>query len=436
MATFDGASTPAEGWQEGMNLLTAGKPAEAIAVLQHFVQNQPDSFEGHNYLGVAWAQNQRFEEAIVSLQKATALNSKSAQAHYNLGLAFEGANRMEAARREFQSALQLDPKYAAATHALSRLDAGASTPWQSGEAVTQPFGSQPQDTRSLARPRMLNIFGGLVAGLIAAVMCAVIWDKVTYYTHFQFGYAAIGVGYAVGTAVVLGAGQKRGRSLQFLGALLALFGILLGETLLVMDYVRDEIAKDPTLSYAGDSPIGLYCSQRVLHSPIVQRKSDEHSFRLVGTLVRLGRSSYSKRAIPCRSHRNRRAAGRCDCGQRANGCARAHSEYSGCQRINGRAAARLKFQLPQKAKPNLFCASLFVGADLYLVCAFPAPVQKRRHFRELQFLQPNRITFLARGFFARRDKFRRIPLFLRFQNIEKFACVPIFFSNQSTPRRR
>ena len=190
MATFDGASTPAEGWQDGMNLLTAGKPAEAIAVLQRFVQNQPDSFEGHNYLGVALAQNQRFEEAIESLQKATALNAQSAQAHYNLGLAFEGATRKESARREFQSALQLDSKYAAATHALSRLDAGASTPWQSGEAATQSFGSQPQNARSLAGPRILNIIGGFAAGLVASIICAILWDKLTYYTGWQIGYVS------------------------------------------------------------------------------------------------------------------------------------------------------------------------------------------------------------------------------------------------------
>lgn len=270
MATMSGASTPADGWQEGMNLLTAGKSAEAVTVLQYVVQSQPDSFEGHNYLGVALAQTRRFEEAIAALQKATRLNAQSAQARFNLGLAFEGANRSEAARKEFQSALQIDPKYVAATHALSRLDAAASTPltsstvggsapWSSSEAATQQFGAQQQSgAEPLAKPHILNILGGFALGLVAAIICAIVWDKLTYYTHFQIGYVAVGIGFVVGSAVVFGAGGKRGRALQVLGALLSLLGIMLGETLLVMDYVRDEIAKDPTLSFAGASPIGLF----------------------------------------------------------------------------------------------------------------------------------------------------------------------------------
>ena len=50
-------------------------------------------------------------------------------------------------------------------------------------------------------------------------------------------------------AVVAGAGQKRGLALQFVSGGLTLFGILLGQTLLVMDMIRDDIAVDP--QYAG-----------------------------------------------------------------------------------------------------------------------------------------------------------------------------------------
>lgn len=270
MALIGGASTPGEGWQAGMNLLTAGKAGEAIAVLQQFLQNQPDSFEGNNYLGVALAQSGRFDEAIATLQKATKLNAQSAQARFNLGLAYEGAGRKESARKEFQSALQMDPKYIAATHAISRLDAsantpmtsqvaGASTPWASGEASTQQMGAQQIAEAELhAKPHVLNVLGGLAAGFVAAILCAILWDKLTYYTGWQFGYAAIGVGFAVGMAVVFGAGGKRGISLQIIGALLSLFGILLGETLLAMDHVRDYIAQTPNSPNAGASSTDIF----------------------------------------------------------------------------------------------------------------------------------------------------------------------------------
>jgi len=267
---MDEGSTSGQGWQAGMNLLTAGKANEAIAVLQQAAQNQPDNFEANNYLGVALAQSGRFEEAISALQKATRLNAQSAQARFNLGLAFEGAGRTDAARNEFQSALQLDPKYAAATHAISRLDAlqstplatpstSAASPWASGEGATQQMGAQQQaEIERLAKPHVLNVLGGLAAGFVAAIICAVLWDKIAYYTSMQFGYAAIGVGFVVGTAVVAGAGKKYGLVLQILSGLLSLFGIFLGQTLLMMDLIRDEIVKNPQYSAAQISSFDIF----------------------------------------------------------------------------------------------------------------------------------------------------------------------------------
>lgn len=294
MALIGGTSVPGEGWQEGMNLLVAGKANEAIAVLQQFIQNQPESFEGHNYLGVALAQNKRFDEAITTLQKATKLNAQSAQARFNLGLAFEGANRKESARKEFQSALQLDPKYAAATHAISRLDAetatpmssqvaGANTPWSSGEASTQQYGVQhQQELERQAKPNVLNILGGFGVGLVASLLCAIIWDKFSYYTGWQFGYAAIGVGYIVGLAVVFGAGKKYGISLQVISALLSLSGILLGQTLMISDYIRDDIAKNPTPMNAGATGIDIFIHS-VINLPLFFKESPMSAlFALLG----------------------------------------------------------------------------------------------------------------------------------------------------------
>jgi hypothetical protein len=91
-------------------------------------------------------------------------------------------------------------------------------------------------------------------------VCAFIWDKLTYYTGYQIGYVAIGVGFAVGTATMIGASGKRGISLQIVSGLLSLFGILLGETLLVMDSYRDYLAANPGAGNANMSPLALFVS--------------------------------------------------------------------------------------------------------------------------------------------------------------------------------
>jgi hypothetical protein len=133
------------------------------------------------------------------------------------------------------------------------------TPWGGGTAATEQLGAhQLAERERLARPNILDVLKGFACGLIAALVCAFIWDKVAYYTSHEFGYAAIGVGFVVGTAVVLGASGKSGRSLQLVSALLALFGILLGQTLFLMDTIRDEFAKDPTLSKVALSSIDLF----------------------------------------------------------------------------------------------------------------------------------------------------------------------------------
>lgn len=74
----------------------------------------------------------------------------------------------------------------------------------------------------------------LAAGALAAVACAVVWDKFVYYTHIQLGLIAVFLGVGVGIAVRAAAGG-RGPLLPWIGAVLAGFSILLGYVLLGHD---------------------------------------------------------------------------------------------------------------------------------------------------------------------------------------------------------
>src|ERR687892_1535662 len=75
-----------------------------------------------------------------------------------------------------------------------------------------------------------NLLMGLIGGVIAMLVGAVVWGAVTYFTEYQIGWMAIGVGFLVGIAVKF---FGRGKSMIFgiSSASLALIGCALGNLL-------------------------------------------------------------------------------------------------------------------------------------------------------------------------------------------------------------
>lgn len=70
-----------------------------------------------------------------------------------------------------------------------------------------------------------------LAGLGAAVLGGIVWGLIVKWTDYEIGFAAWGIGFIVGTAVVFGAQGKRGTPFQLLAVALALVGIVLGKYL-------------------------------------------------------------------------------------------------------------------------------------------------------------------------------------------------------------
>lgn len=68
----------------------------------------------------------------------------------------------------------------------------------------------------------VNYSGGAVAGLLMAAGGAFAWSQFVVMTDSQLALAAVLLGGAVGYAVMVGAGEKRGHSLQQMAAVLAL----------------------------------------------------------------------------------------------------------------------------------------------------------------------------------------------------------------------
>lgn len=82
----------------------------------------------------------------------------------------------------------------------------------------------------VAAPEPGNLVLAGVAGLIAALVGAVLWALLASMTHLKIGYAAVGVGYLVGLAM-RSAGKGRSPVFGYVGAALALLGCVVGDLL-------------------------------------------------------------------------------------------------------------------------------------------------------------------------------------------------------------
>ncbi len=83
-----------------------------------------------------------------------------------------------------------------------------------------------------------NLINGGLAGLAAALVGAVTWAAVTYFTNYQIGFMAIGIGYLVGiTMRKFGHGHSNGFGV--LAAVLAFFGCILGNLLSACAFAAD-----------------------------------------------------------------------------------------------------------------------------------------------------------------------------------------------------
>ncbi|HOU24209.1 MAG TPA: hypothetical protein PKW05_13785 [Anaerolineae bacterium] len=84
----------------------------------------------------------------------------------------------------------------------------------------------------------------LLLGLLAAVVGCVLWYAVVVITNYELGIVAIAIGWLVGTAVMFGAGRKRGLILQIMAVLITLVALLFSEYLIVRHFVVKNLAEE------------------------------------------------------------------------------------------------------------------------------------------------------------------------------------------------
>lgn len=97
-------------------------------------------------------------------------------------------------------------------------------PVAAGQAVPRALGRRATDEQ--------NLVFGCMAGIAAAAVGAALWAAVTYFTEYQIGWMAVGVGLLVGFAVRQ-FGKGTDTIFGILGGALALAGCLAGNLLTI-----------------------------------------------------------------------------------------------------------------------------------------------------------------------------------------------------------
>jgi len=114
----------------GLGSFVTEKLDETILKFQKAVERNPTDGVAHSNLGVAYAQQGRWEDAIVEYKKALEINPRDAMAHFNLGCAYEynaqairygEGFRADEALSEYKKALEIDPHYTDIHNNLGRL---------------------------------------------------------------------------------------------------------------------------------------------------------------------------------------------------------------------------------------------------------------------------------------------------------------------------
>lgn len=99
------------------------------------------------------------------------------------------------------------------------------------QVPAQPSAEEIHRKLQLQQNQSQENFGmALAVGLVAAVVSSLIWMAITYFTNYQIGWMALGVGFVVGWCVRW-AGKGARPIFGFLGATLALLGCMLGNLL-------------------------------------------------------------------------------------------------------------------------------------------------------------------------------------------------------------
>ena len=107
----------------GVVQLDLRKPAEAQEQFQKAIELDPEYAEAHHNLGLSYAEQGRFDEAIQAYRKALSFPTYTTPevAYNNMGNAYFALGKLPEAQESYLAALRLDPKLASAHYGLGMI---------------------------------------------------------------------------------------------------------------------------------------------------------------------------------------------------------------------------------------------------------------------------------------------------------------------------
>jgi tetratricopeptide (TPR) repeat protein len=100
---------------QGEELFLRNKPQEALVYLESAIAENPEQLRAYLYLGVAYQQLNRLDEAVVVYRRALPLaGADTALIAYNLGNVYYAGGKLTLAEDMYTQALEANPGYAAA----------------------------------------------------------------------------------------------------------------------------------------------------------------------------------------------------------------------------------------------------------------------------------------------------------------------------------
>ncbi len=108
-------------FQEGETLLAQGQVPAAIEKIQEQLKLHPSSIAGYNLLGIAFAAEKNYGDALNAFQQALKLDPNSARTLNNLGRLYVTQGKNDLAEKEFRNVLSLEPDNRDGNYSLGML---------------------------------------------------------------------------------------------------------------------------------------------------------------------------------------------------------------------------------------------------------------------------------------------------------------------------
>ena len=121
---------PEEWFERFQAASEAGRPEEALEILDQAVADEPESTRAWGIRGTLLGERGRHEEALACFERVVALDPQSAPGHYSRGLELERLGRLDEAIEAYTRTTELDPEDPDAWINLGRLldDSGRHQP--------------------------------------------------------------------------------------------------------------------------------------------------------------------------------------------------------------------------------------------------------------------------------------------------------------------